>query len=65
MLDQFPGNTGHVYGFPCQNAYVVPQNPDERVFLFRVQVGSDESRLLRIIVDQSVFLVFCRLDVLP
>ena len=65
MLNQVLRNTGHVCGFPYENAYIVPQKPDERVFLFRVQVGSDESRLLGIAVDQSDLLVFPRLDVHP
>jgi len=65
VLDQVTGDTGHVCGFPCENAHVVPQKPDERVFLFRIQIGSNESRLLRVIVDQSDFLVFFGLDVLP
>ena len=65
MLDQVPGDTGNVCGFPSENAYIVPHKPDECVFLFRVQVGSDESRLLGIVVDQSDFLVFYGLYIHP
>jgi hypothetical protein len=46
-----PWNTGHVSGFPHEHAYIVPQKPDERVFLFRIQVGPDKGRLAGIIVD--------------
>ena len=64
MLDQVPEDTGNVCGFPCENAYVVPQKSDDRVFLFGVQVGSDESYLLGVAINQSDFLVFLGLDVL-
>jgi hypothetical protein len=47
-----PRNTGHVSGFPREHTYVVPQKPDERIFLFRIQVGHDKGRLAGIIVDQ-------------
>jgi hypothetical protein len=65
VLDQVPRNTGHVSGFPCEHAYVVPQEPDERVFLFRIQVGPDKGRLAGITVDKLNLLVLGGLDVLP
>jgi hypothetical protein len=65
VLDQVPRNTELVSGFPREHAYVVPQKPDERVFLFRIQVDPDKGRLAGIIVDQLNFLVLVGLDVLP
>ena len=59
------GGTEHVYRYPHENAYVVPQKLDERVFLFRIQSGSNENRLLGIVVDQLEFFVLLGLDVLP
>jgi hypothetical protein len=59
-----PRNTGHVSGFPREHAYVVPQKPDERVFLLRIQVGPDKGRLAGIVVDQLDLLVLVGLDVL-
>jgi hypothetical protein len=64
VLDQVPRNTGHVSGFPCEHAYVVPQKPDERIFLFGIQVSPDKGRLAGIIVDQLNLLVLIGLDVL-
>jgi hypothetical protein len=55
-------NTKHVSGFPHEHAYVVPQKPDERVFLFRIQVGPDKGRLARIVIDQLNLLVLVRLE---
>jgi hypothetical protein len=60
-----PRNTGHVSGFPREHADVVPQEPDERVFLFRIQVGPNEGRLAGVIIDQLDLLVLIGLDVLP
>jgi hypothetical protein len=60
-----PRNTGHVSGFPHEHAYIVPQKPDERVFLFRIQVGPDKGCLARIVADQLNLLVLVGLDVLP
>jgi hypothetical protein len=58
-------NTEHVSGFPHEHTYVVPQKPDKRVFLFRIQVGPDRGRLARIVVDQLNLIVLVGLDVLP
>ena len=58
------GYTGHVSGFPCEHAHVAPQEPDERVFLFRIQVGPDKGRFARITVDQLDLFVLFGLDVL-
>ena len=57
MLDKISWDTKHVCGFPCENSHVVPKKPDERVFLFRIQVGPDEGRLLGAAVDQLYLLV--------
>jgi hypothetical protein len=65
VLDQAPRNTRHVSGFPREHAYVVPQKPDECVFLFRIQVGPDKGRLAGIAIDQLDLLVLVGLDVLP
>jgi hypothetical protein len=65
VLDQVPRNTGHVSGFPHEHAYVVPQKPNKRVFLFRIQVGPDKGRLARIVIDQLNLHVLIGLDVLP
>jgi hypothetical protein len=64
VLDQVPRNDGHVSGFPCEHADIVPQEPDERVFLFRIQVGPDEGRLVGVFIDQLDLLVLVGLDVL-
>jgi hypothetical protein len=64
VLDQVPRNTGHVSGFPHKHTYVVPQKPDERVFLFRIQVGPDKGHLARIAVDQLDVLMLIGLDML-
>jgi hypothetical protein len=60
-----PRNAGHDNEFPREHANVVPQEPDERVFLFRIHVGPDEGRLARVIIDQLDLLVLIGLDVLP
>jgi hypothetical protein len=65
VLDQVPRNARHVSGFPCKHADIVPQEHDECVFLFRIQVGPDEGHLAGVIVDQLDLLVLVRLDVLP
>jgi len=36
MLDQVTGDTRQIGRLPHENAYVVPQKPDERVFLFGI-----------------------------
>jgi hypothetical protein len=65
VLDQVPRNVGHVSGFPREHAHVAPQEPDERFFLFRIQVGPDKGHLARIVIDQLDLLVLVGLDVLP
>jgi hypothetical protein len=65
VLDQVPRNAGHVSGFPREHADVVPQEPDKRVFLFRIQIGPDEDHLAGVIIDQLDLLVLVGLDVLP
>jgi len=57
VLDQVSRDTRHVRGFPRENTYVVPEKPDERVFLFGIQIGPDKGRLLGAAVDQLYFLV--------
>jgi hypothetical protein len=64
VLDQVPRYTGHVHGFPHEYTYVVPQKPDERVFLFGIQIGPDKGHLAGIIVDQLDLLVVLGLDAL-
>jgi hypothetical protein len=64
VLDQVPRNVGHVSGFPREHADVVPQEPDECVFLFRIQVGPYEGSLAGVIIDQLDLLVLVGLDVL-
>jgi hypothetical protein len=59
-----PRNTGHVSGFPHEHAHVVPQEPNEHVFLFRIQVGPDKGHLAGIIINQLDLLVLVGLDVL-
>jgi hypothetical protein len=56
--------TGHVRGFSHEHTYVVPQKPDERVFLFGIQIGLDKGHLARIVIDQLDLLVVLRLDAL-
>jgi hypothetical protein len=65
VLDQVLKNIGHVSGFPREHADVVHQEPDERVFLFRIQVGPDKCRLARVVIDQLDLLMLIGLDVLP
>ena len=58
-------DTRPICGFSCdscKNGYVVLQKLDKRVFLFRIQSGSDERRLLEIIVDQLDFFVLLGLN---
>jgi hypothetical protein len=38
VLDLVSRDTGHVQWFPSEHAYVLSQEPDERVFLFGVKV---------------------------
>jgi hypothetical protein len=64
VLDQVPRYTEHVHGFPHEHAYVVPQKPDEHVFLFRIQLGPDKGRLARIAVDQLDLLMVLGLNAL-
>ena len=64
MLDQVLRYTRHVSRFPCKHIRVAPQEPDERVFLFRIQVGPDKGRFARIAVDQLDLFVLFGLDVL-
>jgi hypothetical protein len=64
VLDQVPRNAGRVGGSPRKHTHVVPQEPDERVFLFRIQVGPDKSRLAGIVIDLLDLLVLVGLDVL-
>jgi hypothetical protein len=59
-----PRYTGHVRGFPHEHTYVVPQKPDECVFLFRIQIGPDKGRLAGIFVDQLDLLVVLGLGAL-
>jgi hypothetical protein len=54
--------TEHVCRFLRENIYIVHQEPSEGVFQFTIQVGLDESRLSRIIVDQLDLLVFFDLE---
>ena len=44
MLDQFLRNTGYVGRFPCKHVDVSMEEADERVFLFRVEMGPDPGR---------------------
>jgi hypothetical protein len=60
-----PRNTRHVSGFPRKHAYIVPQKLDERILLFRIQVGPDKGRLAGIVVDQLNLVVLIGLDMLP
>jgi hypothetical protein len=59
-----PRNTGHVSGFPHDHGYIISQKPDERIFLFRIQVGPYKGCLAGIVVDQLDLLVLIGLDVL-
>ena len=45
MLSQLPGNTRHVRRLPCKNVPVLMDELDERAFLFRIQVGTDDELL--------------------
>ena len=44
MLGQFPGNTRHVRGFPCEDVPVLTKELDVRFFLFGVERRCDVSR---------------------
>ena len=63
-FDQVPRYTGHVSGFPCEHTHVAPQEPNERVFLFRIQVGPDKGRFAGITVNQLDLFVLFGLEVL-
>ena len=45
MLDLLPGYPGHVCRFPRKDARIGTQEGDERVFLFRIELGPDQHRL--------------------
>jgi len=49
---------------PCEHIPVGAKEPDERVFLFRVQTSPDDDFLVRILQPQvDALCFFCRLDV--
>ena len=64
VLDQVPRYTGHVSGFPCEHTHIASQEPDKRVFLFRIQVGPDKGCFAGITVDQLDRFMLLGLDVL-
>ena len=65
MLNQVPRNSGHVSRFPCEYAHVVPQELDERAFLFISKGGANARSLGRIVRDQLHDLKVRRLVHLP
>ena len=50
--------------FPCKHTHIASQEPNERVFLFRIQVGPDKGHFAGITVDQLDRFVLFGLDVL-
>ena len=56
MLNQLPRNAGHVNRFPCKHVDVSMEEANERVFLFRIEVGPDPSSLRLVIGDEDHFL---------
>jgi hypothetical protein len=45
VLNQVPGDSGHVGWAPCKDVGVVHEEAGEREFLFGVEVGSDDDFL--------------------
>ena len=64
MLDQVPRYARRVRWFPGENADVVFEELDERVFLFWIQVDPDEGGLAGVLGVELNFLVLSRLDCL-
>jgi hypothetical protein len=45
VLGQFSWDSQHIRRLPCEYVLVILQEPDERAFLFLVQVGADDGSL--------------------
>src|SRR3954462_883244 len=45
VLSELPRYTRHVRGFPCKDVPILTDELDERVFLFRIQIGTDAELL--------------------
>jgi hypothetical protein len=52
VLDQLSRYSRHVYGFPCKHIDILPQEADERVFLFGLQGDPNASHLGLVTQDQ-------------
>jgi hypothetical protein len=48
MLDQIPGHPWHVRWFPNEDVLVIPEEADDRVFLFRVEARPDHGGLANV-----------------
>ena len=48
MLSELPRYTWHARRFPCKNVLILTDEPDERAFLFRIQIGTHAELLGRI-----------------
>jgi hypothetical protein len=48
VLNQLPGDTGHVGRAPCKDVSVVPEETGEREFLFGVEVVPNDDFLGRV-----------------
>lgn len=45
MLDQSPGHPWHVRWFRSEDVTIIPEETDERAFLFGIQPFADQGRL--------------------
>src|SRR4051812_6706400 len=53
VLGEFPRDTWHVFGAPCENVPILTEEIDERAFLFAVQAVSDQDELAWVFLVQQ------------
>ena len=59
MLDQLSRNARHVSRFPCKHVDISAEEADERVFLFRVEMGPNPGHLASVADHElNLFCVF-------
>jgi hypothetical protein len=58
VLDQLPRHAEHIRGIPHEDVSVLPEEADERVFLFVTEVGPDPSNLGLVAGDENHLLHF-------
>src|SRR3954468_4529741 len=53
VLGEFPWDTWHVFGAPCENVPILTEEIDERAFLFAVQAITDQDELAWVFLVQQ------------